>query len=232
MSAQIKLGKTIAVGAILAASVGCASSATNTKTSASKIRIASEAPTAVKSAFSSWVAGGKLAKNEREECYGVSLKGQNDCGTAGRSSCKGAKGACPGMKNKKKMGAKDSCKGAKGACPGMKNKKKMGAKDSCKGAKGACPGMKNKKKMGAKDSCKGAKGACPGMKNKKKMGAKDSCKGAKGACPGMKNKKKMAEITCSGNATKDWQGNAFKYVPKGSCKYIITPQGRGSLKPF
>jgi uncharacterized membrane protein len=37
--------------------------------------------------------------------------------------------------------------------------------------------------------------------------------------------------TCAGTSTVDWQGNAFKLVPKGSCTAISTPNGPGSLTP-
>lgn len=37
--------------------------------------------------------------------------------------------------------------------------------------------------------------------------------------------------TCAGTSTKDWQGNAFKLVPTGSCTTISTPNGPGSLSP-
>lgn len=37
--------------------------------------------------------------------------------------------------------------------------------------------------------------------------------------------------TCAGTSTTDWQGNAFKLVPKGSCTSIVTPNGPGSLTP-
>ncbi len=40
-----------------------------------------------------------------------------------------------------------------------------------------------------------------------------------------------AGTTCAGTSTVDWQGNAFKLVPKGSCTSITTPKGQGSLSP-
>jgi uncharacterized membrane protein len=40
-----------------------------------------------------------------------------------------------------------------------------------------------------------------------------------------------AGTTCAGTSTTDWQGNAFKLVPKGSCTSIVTPKGNGSLSP-
>lgn len=41
-----------------------------------------------------------------------------------------------------------------------------------------------------------------------------------------------AGTTCAGTSTADYQGNAFKLVPKGSCKAMTTPKGHGSLKPL
>ena len=38
--------------------------------------------------------------------------------------------------------------------------------------------------------------------------------------------------TCAGTAAADYQGNAWKYVPKGTCETIKTPKGMGSLQPI
>jgi uncharacterized membrane protein len=35
--------------------------------------------------------------------------------------------------------------------------------------------------------------------------------------------------TCAGTSTRDWQGNAWKLVAKGTCGSIRTPAGNGSL---
>jgi uncharacterized membrane protein len=40
-----------------------------------------------------------------------------------------------------------------------------------------------------------------------------------------------AGTTCAGTSTIDYQGNAFKLVPKGTCTSISTPSGPGSLTP-
>lgn len=40
-----------------------------------------------------------------------------------------------------------------------------------------------------------------------------------------------AGTTCAGTSTVDYQGNAFKLVPKGTCTTISTPNGPGSLSP-
>ena len=37
--------------------------------------------------------------------------------------------------------------------------------------------------------------------------------------------------TCAGTSKVDYQGNAWKFVPKGTCTSIRTPKGMGSLAP-
>lgn len=48
------------------------------------------------------------------------------------------------------------------------------------------------------------------------MAGKNDCKAGPGT-------------TCAGTAKVDYQGNAFKLVPKGTCTSIKTPKGAGSL---
>jgi uncharacterized membrane protein len=38
--------------------------------------------------------------------------------------------------------------------------------------------------------------------------------------------------TCAGTSKVDYQGNAWKYVPKGTCTTMKTPKGMGSLNPI
>ncbi|WP_427964541.1 DUF2282 domain-containing protein [Altererythrobacter sp.] len=38
--------------------------------------------------------------------------------------------------------------------------------------------------------------------------------------------------SCAGTSTRDYQGNAWKLVKKGTCESIATPKGKGSLKPI
>jgi uncharacterized membrane protein len=40
-----------------------------------------------------------------------------------------------------------------------------------------------------------------------------------------------AGTTCAGTSTVNYQGNAFKLEPKGTCTTIKTPSGNGSLTP-
>lgn len=38
--------------------------------------------------------------------------------------------------------------------------------------------------------------------------------------------------TCAGTSKRDYQGDAWKYVPKGTCTKIKTAKGNGSLTPI
>ncbi|MFN4310218.1 MAG: DUF2282 domain-containing protein [Ferrovibrio sp.] len=38
--------------------------------------------------------------------------------------------------------------------------------------------------------------------------------------------------TCAGTSKVDYQGNAWKYVAKGTCTTMKTPKGAGSLQPI
>jgi len=40
-----------------------------------------------------------------------------------------------------------------------------------------------------------------------------------------------AGTTCAGTSKRNYQGNAWKYVAKGTCTAIKTPKGFGSLTP-
>lgn len=37
--------------------------------------------------------------------------------------------------------------------------------------------------------------------------------------------------SCAGSSTRDFQGNAWKLVPKGTCLATKTPRGHGTLEP-
>jgi uncharacterized membrane protein len=63
-------------------------------------------------------------------------------------------------------------------------------------------------------SIKGEKEKCYGVS----LAGKNDC----AAGPG---------TTCAGTSKVDYQGNAFKYVAKGTCESVKTPTGMGSLKP-
>ena len=38
--------------------------------------------------------------------------------------------------------------------------------------------------------------------------------------------------SCAGTSTSDYQGDAWKLVPKGTCTKMETPKGKGSLTPI
>jgi uncharacterized membrane protein len=52
------------------------------------------------------------------------------------------------------------------------------------------------------------------------------------AMAGQNDCKAGAGTTCAGTAAKDFQGNAWKNVPAGTCTSIKTPKGHGSLTPI
>jgi len=64
-----------------------------------------------------------------------------------------------------------------------------------------------------------------------------SIKGEKERCYGVSLAGKNdcaagAGTTCAGTSKADYQGNAWKYVAKGSCVSMKTPKGNGSLAPI
>lgn len=61
----------------------------------------------------------------------------------------------------------------------------------------------------------------------KLRGRKDKCYGI--ALAGENDCKAGAGTSCQGTSTVDFQGNAWTYAPKGTCEYLITPNGNGSL---
>ena len=60
-----------------------------------------------------------------------------------------------------------------------------------------------------------------------KTGKFDKCYGV--ALKGHNDCYAGAGTTCAATSTADYQGNAFKLVPKGTCESIQTPAGPGSL---
>jgi uncharacterized membrane protein len=59
---------------------------------------------------------------------------------------------------------------------------------------------------------------------------KDKCYGI--ALAGKNDCAAGAGTTCAGTSRKDYAGNAWKYVAKGTCASIKTPKGSGSLTPI
>ena len=59
---------------------------------------------------------------------------------------------------------------------------------------------------------------------------KDKCYGI--SLAGKNDCKAGAGPTCAGTSRKSYQGDAWKYVAKGTCTSIKTPKGNGSLSPI
>jgi uncharacterized membrane protein len=67
------------------------------------------------------------------------------------------------------------------------------------------------------------------MEEKVKSGKLVKCYGV--ALKGQNDCYAGAGTTCAGTSTADYQGNAVKLVPRGTCTTIKTPKGHGSLTP-
>jgi len=64
---------------------------------------------------------------------------------------------------------------------------------------------------------------------------KDNVKCYGVALKGKNDCKAGAGTTCAGTSKVDYQGNAWSYVPKGTCQQIASPTsptGKGQLEPF
>ena len=62
-----------------------------------------------------------------------------------------------------------------------------------------------------------------------KTAAKERCYGV--AMAGKNDCAAGPGTTCAGTSKMDYQANAWKYVPTGTCVSIKTPKGMGSLQP-
>jgi uncharacterized membrane protein len=60
-------------------------------------------------------------------------------------------------------------------------------------------------------------------------GGKEKCYGI--SLKGQNDCASGAGTSCAGTSKVDYQGDAWKFVPKGTCETIATPHGKGSLKP-
>jgi uncharacterized membrane protein len=63
--------------------------------------------------------------------------------------------------------------------------------------------------------------------------AKEKCYGV--SMKGKNDCKAGAGTSCAGSSTKDYQGNAWTYVPAGTCEKMASPtspNGMGQLKEF
>jgi len=59
---------------------------------------------------------------------------------------------------------------------------------------------------------------------------KDKCYGI--SLAGKNDCKAGAGTTCAGTSRVNYQGDAWKYVARGTCASIRTPKGHGSLTPI
>lgn len=75
----------------------------------------------------------------------------------------------------------------------------------------------------------GAAVAADEMSKDKMHAAQEKCYGV--SLAGKNDCASGPGTTCSGSSHVDYQGNAWKNVPKGTCTSIETPKGKGSLKP-
>lgn len=66
--------------------------------------------------------------------------------------------------------------------------------------------------------------------NGKSFAGMEKCYGV--ALAGQNDCKAGAGTTCAGTSTRDYQGDAWKLVPKGTCTAVRTPLGAGSLTPI
>ncbi|MDJ1157934.1 DUF2282 domain-containing protein [Chelatococcus sp. SYSU_G07232] len=63
-----------------------------------------------------------------------------------------------------------------------------------------------------------------------KAGKVEKCYGI--ALKGQNDCKAGAGTTCAATSKVDYQGDAFKIVPRGTCVTVQTPHGPGSLEPI
>jgi uncharacterized membrane protein len=60
--------------------------------------------------------------------------------------------------------------------------------------------------------------------------SKEKCYGV--SLKGMNDCAAGPGTTCAATAKVDYQGNAWRLVPKGTCTSLSTPLGKGSLEPI
>jgi uncharacterized membrane protein len=69
----------------------------------------------------------------------------------------------------------------------------------------------------------------PASAPEKSYGGTENCYGV--ALAGKNDCAAGPGTTCAGTSKVDYQGDAWKVVPKGTCTKIKTPKGNGSLTP-
>ncbi|MFN3350246.1 DUF2282 domain-containing protein [Pseudorhodoplanes sp.] len=69
--------------------------------------------------------------------------------------------------------------------------------------------------------------ASPASAQQQQSGERERCYGV--SLAGKNDCAAGPGTTCAGTSKVDYQGNAWKYVPKGTCVTMTTPKGKGSL---
>jgi uncharacterized membrane protein len=72
--------------------------------------------------------------------------------------------------------------------------------------------------------------ASPLHASDEKQGETEKCYGV--ALKGQNDCAAGAGTTCAATSRADYQKDAWKLVPKGTCTSIVTPKGKGSLEPI
>lgn len=83
MATKLTVAKALAAGVAVAAIAGMAQAKPN-----AQLTVAEDAPAEVKEKFNKWKAGEKV-KGRPEKCFGIALKGENDCAAGKGTSCEG-----------------------------------------------------------------------------------------------------------------------------------------------
>ena len=83
MSTKTQIARALLAGAAVAAMSGEVAAKPN-----DKLKIAEDAPAAVKTAFETWMKG-DTASGRQDKCYGIALAGENDCAAGPGTSCEG-----------------------------------------------------------------------------------------------------------------------------------------------
>ena len=83
MTSKSNIAKALLTGAALAAMSGQIAAKPN-----DKLKIADDAPAAVKSAFEQWMQGAS-SSGRQDKCFGIALAGENDCAAGPGTSCEG-----------------------------------------------------------------------------------------------------------------------------------------------
>ena len=83
MTTKSSIARALLTGAAIAAMGGQAAAKPN-----AQLKIADDAPEAVKTAFAKWLKG-ESPSGRKDKCYGIALAGENDCAAGAGTSCEG-----------------------------------------------------------------------------------------------------------------------------------------------